>query len=116
MRGIARDLLQELSESPEGEAVEAHLLADRFRTAAWLAWQHRAQLRRNGAVQFEIPAEAATPPWFRVAMEQFRRRQWWSVTRATRAGVRRYVVRWLGHGTWRRHVPREVLAPLGPAR
>jgi len=114
VRALARELVLRAGESPEGVALEGHVLADRFRAAAWLARNSHAVLRRAGEVTFTIPTDAATPAWFRVAMEEFRRRQWWSVTRQTRAGIRSYVVRWLGHGTWRpKDVSREVLAPVG---
>lgn len=70
-------------------------------SAAWLLWKYRRQIRRAGAQDFEIPKNAVTPPWFRVAMETLKRREGrWSVSvryRGAAGGeVRVYRVEWLG--------------------
>lgn len=94
------------SDVDEGAAdLAPHVLQDRGRCAAWLAWKHRRLLRSRGWVSFQIPVDAETPAWFRVAMEEFRQRQRWSVVRQTQRGIRTYVVSWLEFGM--RRIDRE---------
>jgi hypothetical protein len=71
--------------------------------AGWLTWTHRRILRRSGVVDFKMPKNIDTPPWFRVAMETLKRRQNWAVIRTGSAlsSEKVYRVRWLGWGTWK---------------
>jgi len=104
MRGaLVRELTTREGETPS-EALERHVVADQFRAAAWLAGlrEHRRKFLRSGKVAFRVDAGVDAPAWFRVAVEEFRRRQRWSVVVTTQRGIRTYVVRYLEVGRWRR--------------
>jgi hypothetical protein len=64
-----------------------HVRRDGCRAAAWLVRDRRAQFRRAGEVDFELPAGAEAPPWFRVAIEYLKRRPGWSVVVFRRGGA-----------------------------
>jgi hypothetical protein len=64
----------------------ACVFKDGCRTAAWLIGRGKVEGQRvrrilvaKGEVDFTIPANAETPPWFRVGMEYLKRRKGWSV-------------------------------------
>jgi hypothetical protein len=78
--------------------------------AGWLLWTHRKLLRRDGAVDFQIPKNIPTPAWMRIALETIRRRAHWSVTThvSERAPLKHYRVRYHRHGHFK---PKPSLPP-----
>jgi hypothetical protein len=78
--------------------------------AGWLIWSQRRTFRRDGVVEFKIPASVKVPPWFRVAVETLARRQYWETSMVVNtASVRVYRVRWQ---KWRAYVPKPVFPAL----
>ncbi len=82
MRGVTASPHNEPVELPEnaedlGQSMELQLQLNGSGAAAWLIWTHRKRLRRNKMVDFRMPKNKETPPWFRIAFEFLRRRAGW---------------------------------------
>lgn len=114
---VAHDLPPDVAESETFSSLAFWVDSYGARAAGWLAWKHRERLHAVGEMRFHILATATTPPWFRVAVEMFKRRAArWHVTEledSTLARVIRrvYVVRWLG---WRGARPPVLLQAIHP--
>lgn len=75
--------------------------------AAWLVWEHRAQLRRAGSVDFTLPRGAELPNWMAAALQclDLRPRTWAVVRMVAPGGGKRWRLRWKrwsGHSRRRR--------------
>lgn len=99
---------------PMEETMELWVKFHGATAAAWLMWQYRKQLHRNGAQDFFVPKNKQSPPWFRVAIETLKRRQNWSVTMVGNASSanRTYRVRWMAHT---RYLPHPQVSAAGIA-
>lgn len=92
------DDIAEVSSPDEMTALAREMMIKRFggQCASWLVWKHKRMIHRNGGIDFVIPKDATSPPWFVYGIEFLKRRKGWSVVVRTDSQRRRYRVRWYG--------------------
>ncbi len=60
-----------------GQSMEIQLALHGNSAAAWLIFDNRKRFRRHHVVDFHMPKNKETPPWFRIAFEYLNRREGW---------------------------------------
>lgn len=81
------------------------LMVDRFGAscAGWLVFEHRAQLRRAGAIDLRIARRALSrlPMWFALAVKFLERSMGFEVARREEKHAVVWRVKWKSRGYWR---------------